>query len=259
MFRSFLLLAFLCATISGDDQPFTLGSPITPPQNGQWPPSSPSNSKRPYEKAIYLSFDGMHQFDLLDYISQYPDSTFASLVPKSIVYSNARTSSPSDSLPATAGLFSGATSFHSGIFWEQSYDRSLYAGGSGCTGPPGVVCDYSEACDLDSSALDGGGGFNLSCLPQKKTAWGTCEPVLPHEFILVNTVFEVARTNGLVTAYADKHLSYEFLNGPSGAGLTQGYFPEIASVDSTLDAQEAWDDLHCKQVYDYAWIHSELM
>jgi Type I phosphodiesterase / nucleotide pyrophosphatase len=219
-------------------QPSTFGR-STPPGPYQQGPQGP------YQRAIFISFDGMHQFDLTDWIAKYPDSTWATVVKTAVVYSNAQASSPSDSLPATAALFSGATSFHSGIFWETSWDRSLYEGGSGCIGPPGALCDYSEACDLNSAALDGGGGFNLTYLPQRKTVGGGCEPVLPHEFILVNTVFEVARTNGLVTAYADKHLSYEFVNGPSGDGLTQGYFPEIASIDDTLEATEAWDDLHC--------------
>jgi Type I phosphodiesterase / nucleotide pyrophosphatase len=244
-------LALLATKVLGQNDSGIFGSDNPIPQQGQWLPPSPSYARGPYKQAIFLSFDGMHQFDLVDFVSQYPNSTFASLLNNAVVYSNARASSPSDSLPATAALFSGATSHHSGIFWEQSYDRSLYPGGSGCTGPPGVVCDYSEACDLNSSAIDGGGGFNLTYLPQKLTAWGTCEPVLPHNFILVNTIFEVGRANGLVTAFADKHLSYEFLNGPSGSGLSQGYFPEIASIDNTLEATEAWDDLHCETFPGY--------
>jgi hypothetical protein len=79
----------------------------------------------------------------------------------------------------------------------------------------------------------------------KRQPGGTCEVVLPHNFILVNTIFEVSSANSLVTAYANKHPSCEFLNEPSGAGLSQRYFPEAASVDSTLEAQEAWDGLHC--------------
>lgn len=118
-------------------------------------------------------------------------------------------------------------------------------------GPPGTIADYSEAIDLDSSKIDGGGGFNLSTLPQQKTVWGTCAYVYPHNFIRTNTVFEVGRGNGPVTAYADKHLAYEFLNGPSGVGLTQGYFPEVASVDGSLMGQEGWDDLHCESLLTF--------
>ena len=197
---------------------------------GQWLPPTFSYSNGPYKQAIFLSFDGMHQFDLVRYIATYPNSTWAKIVQNAVVYSNARASSPSDSLPGTTALFSGTSPRNSGIFWETAYDRSLYPPGSNCAGPVGTIADYSEAIDLDNTMLDGGGGFNLSLLPQQLASWGTCAYVYPHNFIRTNTVFEVGRGNGLVTAYADKHLSYEFLNGPSGVGLSEGYFPEVASV-----------------------------
>lgn len=234
------------------DQPtiqgITYGGSEPVPHLSQWLPPSTSYSSGPYKQAIYLSFDGMHQFDLTNYISKYPNSTFAEVVKTAVVYCNARTSSPSDSLPATASLFTGAYPRDNGIFWETVWDRSLYAGGSNCKGSPGALCDFSEADDLDSSILNGGGAFNLSVLPMQKTIWGTCDIIYPHDFLRTNTIFEVGRANGLVTAYADKHSSYELLNGPSGIGLSQGYFPEIASVDGTLKAQEAWDDLHCSSL-----------
>jgi len=245
-FSLFALSALVAFVQSQDNGSVTFGGlePVIP--IGQWLPVTDSYSNGHYDQAIYLSFDGMHQFDLTRYIATHPNSNFAKIVNNGVVYSNARANAPSDSLPATAALFSGASSRNTGIFWETVYDRALYPPGSNCTGPPGTVCDFSEAIDIDNTMLDGGGGFNTSLLPLKKTSWGTCEFVYPHNFIRTNTVFEVGRGNGLVTAYADKHLSYEFVNGPSGIGLTQGYFPEIASVNGTLEAQEAWDDLHCK-------------
>lgn len=105
--------------------------------------------------------------------------------------------------------------------------------------------------DLNSKPLSGGDAFNLSALPMQKKTWGTCEVVYSHNFIRPNTVFEVGRGDGLVTTYTDKHPTYEFLNGPSGIGLSQGYFPEVSSVGSHSTAQEAWDDLHCKLPYDH--------
>jgi hypothetical protein len=239
-----LLLALL-ATATQSTSVDLYGSAYPPPELSQWLPPSSSYSHGPYKQAIFLSFDGMHQFDLTNYIAAHPNSNWASILKSAIVYSNARTSSPSDSLPATASIFTGAYPRSNGIFWETVWDRALYPGGSNCEGSQGALCDFSEDDDLDNTMLDGGGGFNLSVLPMKKTAWGTCQVVLPHNFVRTNTVFEVGRGNGLVTAYADKHPSYEFLNGPSGVGLSQGYFPEVASVDSTLEAQEEWDDLHC--------------
>ena len=53
--------------------------------------------------------------------------------------------------------------------------------------------------------LSGGGGFNVSQLPYVKTSYGTCARILPSGFLRVNTIFEVARFAGLVTAYTGAH------------------------------------------------------
>jgi hypothetical protein len=60
-------------------------------------------------------------------------------------------------------------------------------------------------------------------------AHGNCAPVYLHSFIKVNTVFEVARAAGLATAWADKHPSYDLVNGPSASGVGDLYTPEINS------------------------------
>ena len=238
-------------TAAGAEQPsgFHYGMSYFVLPNGIWPETTTLYTTGQYKQAIFLSFDGMHQFDLIRMITENPGSNFTKLVNNGIMYSAARATSPSDSLPATASIFTGAAPRTHGMFWEQMFDRSLYTGGTGCTGQVGAICDYSEAADLNSSLLDGGNAFNLTYLPHQKTSWGSCQPVLPHEFLRVNTIFEVARGNGLWTAFADKHLPYEFLNGPSGTGLSEGYFPEIASFGDTLEAQQAWDDLHCTYIY----------
>src|SRR5262249_28868398 len=54
--------------------------------------------------------------------------------------------------------------------------------------------------------------------------------VFPHNYLKVNTVFEVIRAAGGYTAWADKHLSYELVNGPSGTGVADLYTPEINSL-----------------------------
>jgi hypothetical protein len=58
----------------------------------------------------------------------------------------------------------------------------------------------------------------------------SCQPVYPHTYLRVNTVFEVARAHGLGTAWSDKHPAYEVLNGPSGAGVQDLFTPEINSA-----------------------------
>ncbi|KAK1046222.1 hypothetical protein LTR74_017999 [Friedmanniomyces endolithicus] len=213
--------------------------------SGQWIPPTTAYSKGEYKQVVMLSFDGMHQFDLMDYVAKYPNSTWATIILKNgIMYENARASEPSDSFPATTALFCGASPRVSGIWWDDVYDRALYPAGSNCTGPIGSEAAWDESNDLNSSLIDGGGALNVSHLPMQLTAWGTCQPVYPHNYLRVNTVFEVGRANGLVTAYADKHLTYEFMNGPSGVGLSEIYTPEVASVANTIQAQLAWDDLH---------------
>jgi hypothetical protein len=220
----------------------------------QWIPVTSAYSHGAYQQVVTLSFDGMHQFDLLNYVAQHPNSTWAKIIlPHGIAFANARASSPSDSFPATTALFTGASPRISGIWWDDVYDRSLYPPGSNCTGPIGTEAVWDESNDLNSSLITGGGALNVSHLPMQLTAAGTCQPVYPHDYLRVNTVFEVARANGLVTAYADKHLTYEFLNGPSGTGLTQVYTPEVASVDNTIEAQLAWDDLHCESCRLSSW------
>ena len=215
--------------------------------DGAWIPPTAQYSHGPYKQVIMLSFDGMHQFDLINYATSYPNSTWASIILKNgIMYENARASSPSDSFPATAALYTGTSPRNSGIWWDDVYDRSLYPPGSNCTGPVGTEAAWDESNDLDSTLVTGGGALNVSNFPLTKTTWGACQPVYPHDYLRVNTVFEVGRGNGLVTAFADKHLTYEFMNGPSGVGLSEIYTPEIAAFNDTLEAQQAWDDLHCE-------------
>jgi hypothetical protein len=55
-------------------------------------------------------------------------------------------------------------------------------------------------------------------------------PVYPHNYLQVNTIFNVAHDAGLPTAYSDKHPSYDTLNGPSGNGVDDAYNPEVNSL-----------------------------
>jgi len=156
-------------------------------------------------------------------------------------YPNALTTAPSDSFPGLLAPTTGGTSRSTGVFYDDSYDRSLFApksAGANCSGPPGAETVYAENIDKDPTDVTAGGtlGDPLSQidpaqLPQT-LAGGKCVPVLPHEFINVNTIFEVTRAHGGRTAWADKHSAYEILNGPSGEGVQDLYTPEVNSNDS---------------------------
>ena len=58
----------------------------------------------------------------------------------------------------------------------------------------------------------------------------TCKPIYPHEYLKVNTIFNVAHEHGLWTAWSDKHPAYEALDGPSGNGINDLFTPEIDST-----------------------------
>src|SRR5262249_55861126 len=59
--------------------------------------------------------------------------------------------------------------------------------------------------------------------------------VYPHDFLKVNTIFNVVHDAGLSTAYSDKHPAYDIANGPTGNGVDDFYSPEINSFAALED------------------------
>lgn len=104
------------------------------------------------------------------------------------------------------------------------------------------VVQYAENLDYDPTKLFSG-GINATNLPLALIQ-GKCTAVYPHQRLRVNTVFEVVKGKGGQTAYCDKHPAYDLVRGPSGKGLSEGYFPEIASVPNNVDSIIAYDQLH---------------
>jgi len=198
---------------------------------------------------LLISVDGLHASDLARYTADHPTSALAGLSDRGTTYSNALSSFPSDSFPGLLALVTGGTPKSTGVYYDDSYDRSLYKPGSNCTGTPGTEVDYSEAIDRNPNALDAGGGIDPAKLPQAKQG-AHCVPVYPHSFLRVNTIFNVARKAGLRTAWSDKHPSYDLVNGPSGHGVTDLYTPEIAANKTTgsVTATEAYDALKVRAI-----------
>jgi hypothetical protein len=104
---------------------------------------------------------------------------------------------------------------------------------------------YDESLDFNLN-LTFSGGIDPKNLPMSKTN-GKCTPLYPHSRVRVNTIFEAVIAAGKKTAYADKHPAYDIVRGPSGTGLTTGYFPEINSAESfteNVDKCIVYDTLH---------------
>lgn len=90
------------------------------------------------------------------------------------------------------------------------------------------IADSTEDLDYNSTELFSG-GIDPAHLP-KIIVNGTCTLQYPHNRLQVNTVFEIIKASGKQTAYVDKHPAYDVVRGPSGTGLSTGYFPEIESI-----------------------------
>ena len=197
---------------------------------------------------LLISVDGLHLSDLEWYVANHPSSTLAKLVHGGLEFSNAQTSDPSDSDPGGTALMTGGDPRSTGVYYDVEYNHSTYeAGTTTCTGPTGGDVVYDSPDDLDASRLDAGQGIpgllqdpakimdmtgnpqtllNPSTFPVDPS---TCQPIWPHSYLKVNTMFEVAKAAGMRTAWSDKHPVYESFNGPSGTGIDDLFTPEIDS------------------------------
>ncbi|MBV9359740.1 MAG: alkaline phosphatase family protein, partial [Chloroflexi bacterium] len=197
---------------------------------------------------VLISVDGLHQSDLEWYVENHPRSELAMLTRRGSEFSHAQTSDPSDSDPGGTALMTGGDPRVTGVYYDVEYNHDVYeAGTPRCTGPKGGDVVYDSPDDLDPSRLDAGQHIsgiesnpalilNMTATPQKLLNPGTfpvspitCQPIFPHAYLEVNTIFEVARAAGLRTAWSDKHPVYESFNGPSGRGIDDLFAPEIDS------------------------------
>jgi hypothetical protein len=181
---------------------------------------------------LLLSVDGLHAFDLANYVKTHPSSALAHLSAQGITYTQASSSKPSDSFPGLLSIVTGGTPAVTGVYYDDSYDRTLLpplvdADGNPLGGnTPGTETVYDETIDFDLTRPDAGGGINPKRLPREPH---TLLPVYPHRFLRVNTIFEVANKAHLRTAWSDKHPAYDIVNGPSGHGVDDLFTPEINS------------------------------
>jgi hypothetical protein len=94
------------------------------------------------------------------------------------------------------------------------------------------------------------GGIDLENLPQAMVN-GKCINLYPHMRLRVNTAFEVVVAASHQTAYTDKHTAYNIVRGPSGTGLSVGYFPEIAVIPVEVAPTIAYGQLHVDAWLDW--------
>jgi hypothetical protein len=214
---------------------------------------------------LLISVDGMHQSDLEWYVAQHPDSELAKLVDDGAVYSNNHTSDPSDSDPGGTALMTGGDPRATGVYYDVEYSHDVFPPGTtDCSGPvPGGNVIYDSPDDSLNAVPDflGGGGtfpsfdeggsiypkgfdnnpgliMNLTAHPQSglnpltfPVDPTTCKPIMPWDYLKVNTIFQVIHDAGMRTAWSDKHAIYSSFNGPGSGGnsIDDFFAPEIDS------------------------------
>jgi len=251
-------------------------------------PDATASGRAQVKHVLLLSVDGLHQSDLRYYIAQHPSSSLARLVRSGTEYTHAQTTFPSDSFPGMVAHLTGGGPGTTGVFYDDTYNHALLPSGTlNCaTAARGTEVSWTEAADRSQNpiTLDAGQHLDvaaLTALPTNTLAQtlaagpaitkailgmtptpqalldpaalpvdpAGCVPIYPHDYIKVNTVFDVARAHGMGTAWSDKHPAYEILNGPSGTGVQDLFTPEINSVAD--NAGDDWTtDNALTQVYD---------
>lgn len=223
--------------------------------------SRPVDAKR----VLLASIDGLHEQDLARCIGANTCPNLALLAKSGVTYTNARTPGLSDSFPGLAALVTGGSPKSAGLFYDVSYDRTLYAPSDAtCSGKQGWNVVFDETTGIDAmnggalTHLDGGGAFNPQAIPHARVN-GQCVSVYPHDYVKTNTVFEVVKEHlrGSHTAWADKHAwGYDWVNGPSGKGVDDLARTEINSIDPATGTPytdiythtEKFDDYHVQAI-----------
>jgi hypothetical protein len=192
------------------------------------------------EHVLLLSLDGFHDGDLTSYVAAHPTSALAEVLARGRRYSNASAQTPSDSFPGTLAMTTGGSPRSTGVYYDVSWDNDLSPAGSDCS-TRGALVPFNQTINLNPNTGDSVADINPAKLPRDPDHG--CSVVYPHQFLKVNTIYEVAHEAGLRTAVADKHPSYEILAGPSGSGIDDFYGPEFNAAKSDIAKIMANDEL----------------
>jgi hypothetical protein len=152
--------------------------------------------------------------------------------------------SPDDKLPAVPDFLGTAGS----TFPSFDADGTIYNGPNNVDKNPAAIMNMTPT---PQTALDTG---NFPLDP------ATCQPIMPWDYLKVNSIFGVIHNAGLRTAWSDKHSIYTSFNGHGSGGhaIDDFFGPEIDSQavepDGTpypTDTDWAHDDAATKQYDGY--------
>ena len=201
---------------------------------------------RQVKHVLLISAEGLHALDFANFIKSNPQSNLARLSAQGVTYTQASTSKPSDSFPGLMSIVTGGSPISTALWYEGAYARDLSPAGSDCK-TTGTEIVWDSGIDRDKKLVDGGGidPARLPLDPKKG-----CSPVCPHDYLRVNTIFEVVHQANMRTAWVDKHPSYEMTNGPPGMGVEDLFTPELpaSGASRSVKAAEILDDMKINAV-----------
>jgi predicted AlkP superfamily pyrophosphatase or phosphodiesterase len=190
-----------------------------------------NESDKNFRHVLLISVDGLHALDVSKYVATHPHSALAELASHGTTYSGANTPQNSDSFPGLLALVTGGSPLTSGLFYDVSYDRTIYdPTNTTCSGGAGNLMVFDESIDKYTSQNVSLNVIDPTKLPRHRDAHGNCVALWPHSALRTNTIFEVVKAAGGHTAWEDKHPAYDLVNGPSGTGVDDLYTPEVTNV-----------------------------
>jgi hypothetical protein len=196
---------------------------------------------REVNHVLIISVDGMHAVDAERFIAKHPESALAELAQHAVRYTTAATSRPSDSFPGVLSILTGGSPASADVFYDVSWDRTQWPPGpAGCNGAQGQQTTYDETIDLLTVDPTSGLAIDHNQIDPTLLPWGmidgNCQHIYPHQFVKVNTIFDVVKAAGGRTAWADKHAAYDLVTGPTGRAVDDLYTPEITNPETLNDS-----------------------
>src|SRR5947209_1251384 len=143
------------------------------------------------KRVLLLSIDGMHALDLARFVKGNTNSTLALLLRSAVNYTTASSAKPADSFPGMMAIATGGSPISTGVYFDSSYDRSLWPSNANTLGTAVI---YNETITFNQDLIDGGGGLNPLLMPRDPARGGAV--VYPHNYLRVNTIFEVIKAAG---------------------------------------------------------------
>src|ERR1700674_2314580 len=127
-----------------------------------------------FKYVLLISVDGMHALDVANYVANNPRSALAELSQHGITYTNARTPANSDSFPGLLALVTGGSPVSHGLFYDVSYDRTIYDPTNvTCSGPAGNMMVFDESIDLYNAHHVSQNVIDTTRLPRVRDKFGT--------------------------------------------------------------------------------------